>query len=79
MVAPYIHYDTINIYKISANGISKDTIAVPLTIDAFIRTVKESVTYEEFNQKVNEYSELMKSMQVAEFEKMINEIKLNEV
>lgn len=78
MVAPYIHYDTINIYKISANGISKDTIAVPLTIDAFIKTVQESDTYEEFDQKVNVYCELMKSMQVAEFERMINEIKLNE-
>lgn len=78
MIAPYIHYDTINIYQISATGISKNTIAVPLTIDAFIKTVQESDSYEEFSQKVNEYCELMKSIPVADFEKMINDIKLNE-
>lgn len=77
LVAPYIHYDTINIYQISANGISKDTIAVPLTIDAFIKTVLESNNYNEFDKKINEYCELLKTMQVAEFEKLINKIKVD--
>ncbi len=76
MVAPYIHYDTINIYQISAKGISKDTIAVPLTIDAFIKTVQESEKFEDFNNKIYEYCEMMKKMRVAEFEKIINDIKL---
>ena len=78
MVAPYIHYDTINIYQISANGISKNTIAVPLTIDAFIKTVQECDNFEQFDEQINEYCELLKNMQVAEYEKMINEIKINE-
>lgn len=78
MIAPYVHYDTINIYQISANGISRDTIAVPLTIDAFINIVQEADSYEEFDQKISDYCDLLKKMPVSDFEKLINEIRVHE-
>lgn len=76
MVAPYIHYDTINIYQISARGISTETVAVPLTIDAFIKVVIDSDTIEDFDDKINEYAKLLLDLEVSEFEKMVNEINI---
>ena len=76
MVAPYIHYDTINIYQISARGISTETVAVPLTIDAFIKVVIDSDTIEDFDDKINEYAKLLLDMEVSDFEKMVNEINI---
>ncbi len=74
MVAPYIHYDTINIYQISARGISTETIAVPLTIDAFIKVVIDSDSIEDFDKKIDEYAKLLLDLEVSDFEKMVNEI-----
>ena len=74
MVAPYIHYDTINIYQISARGISTETVAVPLTIDAFIKVVIDSESIEDFDDKINEYAKLLLDLEVSDFEKMVNEI-----
>lgn len=76
MVAPYIHYDTINIYQISARGISTETVAVPLTIDAFIKVVIDSDSIEDFDYKINEYARLLLDLEVSDFEKMINEINI---
>lgn len=76
MVAPYIHYDTINIYQISARGISTETVAVPLTIDAFIKIVIDSDSIEDFDDKINEYAKLLLDLEVSDFEKMVNEINI---
>ena len=74
MVAPYVHYDTINIYQISAKGISTKTIAVPLSIDAFIKVVIESDSFEEFDKKINEYANLLLNSEVSDYEKIVNEV-----
>lgn len=76
MVAPYVHYDTINIYQISAKGISTETIAVPLTIDAFIKVVIESDTFDDFDKNIDKYAELLLNSEVSDFEKIINEVNL---
>ena len=76
MVAPYVHYDTINIYQISAKGISTETIAVPLTIDAFIKVVIESDTFDDFDKNIDKYAELLLNSEVSDFERIINEVNL---
>lgn len=76
MVAPYVHYDTINIYQISAKGISTETVAVPLTIDAFIKVVIESDTFEDFDKNIDKYAELLLNSEVSDFERIVNEISI---
>ena len=74
MVAPYIHYDTVNIYKISGKGISTNTVAIPITIDAFIKIVSESETLDDFDARVVELSKILLNSEISEYQKMINEM-----
>lgn len=76
MVAPYVHYDTINIYQISAKGISTETVAVPLTIDAFIKVVIESDTFDDFDKNIDKYAELLLNSEVSDFERIVNEVSI---
>lgn len=77
MVAPYIHFDTIQIYKISAIGISQNTIAIPITIECMIKLIMESKDIEEFNKKIEEVFEKLKQSEIAEYQKYINSIKID--
>ena len=70
-IAPYIHYDTIQIYRLSVSQFD-GMLAVPITIDAFIKAVLESESVFSFDEKIQEYYEHMIHMSYEEFEQYIN-------
>lgn len=77
MVAPYIHYDTITIYKIATSDRTINTKAIPITIDAFISLVGESGSLEDFNIRVDEIYSRMINSTPHDYQRFINGIKVD--